>query len=59
MCDANRINKYTEEILNMDLRDFRQLILEADKDELKDFYAYLYNYFLEKRQKEVLKEHVY
>ena len=59
MCDVEKINTFSKELLNMDLSDFRELILKADSDELKDYYVSVYNYVLQKRQKEILKEHVY
>lgn len=59
MCDVKTINKVTKDIINMDLSDYRQLIVEADSEELRDYYMNMYNYFLQKRQVEVLKEHVY
>lgn len=59
MCDVEKINKYTEELFEMDLSDFRQLIVEAKTEELREYYTNIYDFFLQKRQKEVLKEHVF
>lgn len=59
MCDVEKINTFSKELLNMDLSDFRELILKADSDELRDYYVSIYNYVLQNRQKEILKEHVY
>ena len=59
MCDVNRINSFANELLNMELSDYKQLILEAESEEQRDLYFNLYEYVLQKRQEEVLKEHVY
>lgn len=59
MCDIERINKFTKELMNLSFRDLRQLIIEADSDELREYYLNIYNFLLQKKQKEVLKEHVF
>lgn len=59
MCDTEKYNIFAEEILNMDLTDLKRLILEATSDDQRDLYFKLYEHVLQKRQKEVLKEHVF
>ena len=59
MCDVKKFNVYTEELMNLDLDDYRQLILEADSPEKRQFYINVYNYFLKQRQAEVLEQHIF
>ena len=59
MYDTNKMNSFTEEILNMDLSDVKQLLIEATSEEQRDLYFKIYEFVLQKRQKEVLKEHVF
>lgn len=59
MYDSNRINENTKELINLGFKDMRQLILDADSEELRDYYMNVYNYLLKKKQQEVLKEHVF
>ena len=59
MYDVELMNTFTEEILNMDLSDVKQLLIEATSEEQRDFYFKIYEFVLQKRQKEVLKEHVF
>lgn len=59
MYDVDKMNTFTEEILNMDLSDVKQLLIEATSEEQRDFYFKIYEFVLQKRQKEVLKEHVF
>lgn len=59
MYDTNKMNSFTEEILNMDLSDAKQLLIEATSEEQRDLYFKIYEFVLQKRQKEVLKEHVF
>ena len=59
MYDTNKMNSFTEEILNMDLSDVKQLLIEASSEEQRELYFKIYEFVLQKRQKEVLKEHVF
>ncbi|MDD6579750.1 MAG: hypothetical protein PUE89_02370 [Lachnospiraceae bacterium] len=59
MYDTNKMNSFTEEILNMDLSDVKKLLIEATSEEQRDLYFKIYEFVLQKRQKEVLKEHVF
>lgn len=59
MYDVDKMNTFTEEILNMDLSDVKQLLIEATSEEQRDLYFKIYEFVLQKRQKEVLKEHVF
>ena len=59
MYDVELMNTFTEEILNMDLSDVKQLLIEATSEEQRDLYFKIYEFVLQKRQKEVLKEHVF
>ena len=59
MYDTNKMNSFTEEIINMDLSDVKQLLIEATSEEQRDLYFKIYEFVLQKRQKEVLKEHVF
>lgn len=59
MCDVKKYNTLMNDFLSMDLRDLRELIINANSDELRDFYVNTYNFVLQRRQKEILKEHVY
>ena len=59
MYDVDKINTFTEEILNMDLSDVKQLLIETTSEEQRDLYFKIYEFVLQKRQKEVLKEHVF
>ena len=59
MYDVDLMNTFTEEILNMDLSDVKQLLIEATSEEQRDLYFKIYEFVLQKRQKEVLKEHVF
>ena len=59
MYDVDLMNTFTEEILNMDLSDVKQLLIEATSEEQRDLYFKIYEIVLQKRQKEVLKEHVF
>lgn len=55
MCDVNRINEITKELMALSFKELRQLMLEADSDELRDYYLNIYNYSLAKSQREVLR----
>ena len=59
MYDVDKMNTFTEEILNMDLSDVKQLLIEATSEEQRDLYFKIYEFVLQKRQKEVLNEHVF
>lgn len=59
MYDIDKMNTFTEEILNMDLSDVKQLLIETTSEEQRDLYFKIYEFVLQKRQKEVLKEHVF
>ena len=59
MYDVDKMNTFTEEILNMDLSDVKQLLIEASSEEQRELYFKIYEFVLQKRQKEVLKEHVF
>ena len=59
MYDVELMNTFTEEILNMDLSDVKQLLIEATSEEQRDLYFKIYEFVLQKRQKEVLKEHAF
>ena len=59
MYDVDLMNTFTEEILNMDLSDVKQLLIEATSEEQRELYFKIYEFVLQKRQKEVLKEHVF
>lgn len=59
MCDIKKINRITEEFLNLTPEDVHQLIFEADSAELKEFYFLLNDYILQKKQAEVIKSGVY
>lgn len=59
MYDVDKMNTFTEEILNMDLSDVKQLLIETTSEEQRDLYFKIYEFVLQKRQKEVLKEHVF
>ena len=59
MYDTNKMNSFTEEILNMDLSDVKQLLIEATSEEQRDLYFKIYEFVLQKRQKKVLNEHVF
>ena len=59
MYDVDKMNTFTEEIINMDLSDVKQLLIEATSEEQRDLYFKIYEFVLQKRQKEVLKEHVF
>ena len=59
MYDVDKMNTFTEEILNMDLSDVKQLLIEATSEEQRDLHFKIYEFVLQKRQKEVLNEHVF
>lgn len=59
MCDVKKYNKYAKELMNLNFSDMRQLVLEADSEELRDYYMNIYNFLLKKKQQEILKEHLF
>lgn len=59
MCDVNKINMITDEILSLSPEDLHQMIFEADTADKRDFYFMLNDYVLQRRQAEVIKSGVY
>lgn len=59
MCDVKKYNEFAKEFMNMDISDFSQLIVEAENLEMRKFYMNMHSFFLQERQKEVIKENVF
>ena len=55
ICDVEKYKKIYQEIAQLDPEDTLQLILEADTEEQREFYQVVGDFFLQKKQKEVIE----
>lgn len=54
MCDVKKYTEIYEEISKLNSEDTLQLVLESESEEVKEFYEMVEDYFLQKKQKEVV-----
>lgn len=51
MCDVKKYEKIYKEIESLEPADTLQLMLEAETEEEREFYEYIGNYLLQKKNK--------
>lgn len=54
-----KYEKLYDELKDITLRDTMILTTRSDREDVRDFYQHLENYFIAKRQKETIKRKVY
>ena len=59
MCDVKKYNEIFKEIQSLRQDDTVQLILEAETQEERDFYAMVGNFLLQKKQKLVVEGNLF
>lgn len=56
MCDVNKYKKMYDEFKELDLDDTLELVMESDDQDEQDFFEMVSDVFLQRRQREVIKE---
>ena len=56
MCDVNKYKKMYDEFKELDLDDTLELVMESDDQDEQDFFEMVSDFFLQRRQREVIKE---
>jgi len=59
MCDIKKYTEIYNEISKLNSDDTLQLVLESESEEVKEFYEMVEDYFLQKRQKEVVERNLF
>ena len=59
MCDVKKYTEIYEEISKLNSEDTLQLVLESESEEVKEFYEIVEDYFLQKKQKEVVERNLF
>lgn len=59
MCDVKKYYDMFEDISKLTAQDTLQLVKEAETDEIKEFYAMIGNYLLQKKQREVIERNLF
>ena len=59
MCDVKKYTEIYEEISKLNSEDTLQLVLESESEEVKEFYDMVEDYFLQKKQKEVVERNLF
>lgn len=59
MCDVKKYTEIYEEILKLNSDDTLQLVLEAESEEVKEFYEMIEDYFLQKKQRDVIERNLF
>lgn len=59
MCDVKKFEKIYEEIKELQPEDTLQIELESEDENVKDFYAAVGDYIMQKKQKELIKDHLF
>lgn len=59
MCDVKKYTEIYEEISKLNSEDTLQLVLESESEEVKEFYEMVEDYFLQKKQKEVVERNLF
>ena len=59
MCDVKKYTEIYEEISKLNSEDTLQLVLESESEDVKEFYEMVEDYFLQKKQKEVVERHLF
>ena len=59
MCDVKKYNEIYREIRSLRQDDTAQLILEAETQEEREFYAMVGNFLLQKKQKLVIEGNLF
>lgn len=59
MCDVKKYTEIYEEISKLNSEDTLQLVLESESEEVKEFYEMVADYFLQKKQKEVVERNLF
>ena len=59
MCDIKKYTEIYEEISKLNSEDTLQLVLESESEEVKEFYEMVEDYFLQKKQKEVVERNLF
>ena len=59
MGDVKKYTEIYEEISKLNSEDTLQLVLESESEEVKEFYEMVEDYFLQKKQKEVVERNLF
>ena len=59
MCDVKKYTEIYEEISKLNSEDTLQLVLESESEEVKEFYEMVEDYFLQKKQKDVVERNLF
>ena len=59
MCDVKKYTEIYEEISKLNSEDTLQLVLEAESEEVKEFYEMVEDFFLQKRQRDVIERNLF
>ena len=59
MCEVKKYTERYEEISKLNSEDTLQLVLESESEEVKEFYEMVEDYFLQKKQKEVVERNLF
>ena len=59
MCDVKKYTEIYEEISKLNSEDTLQLVLESEREDVKEFYEMVEDYFLQKKQKEVVERNLF
>ena len=59
MCVLIKYTEIYEEISKLNSEDTLQLVLESESEEVKEFYEMVEDYFLQKKQKEVVERNLF
>lgn len=59
MCDVKKYTEIYEEISKLNSEDTLQLVLESESEDVKEFYEMVEDYFLQKKQKEVVERNLF
>lgn len=59
MCDVKKYEKLYQEIEKLKPEDTLQLVLEAEKEEQREFYEMVGDFLLQKKQKKVIERNLF
>jgi hypothetical protein len=59
MCDVNKYSMIYEDIKKLQPEDTLQLVMEAKDEEERDFYEFVGNFLLQKKQRKVIEKNLF
>lgn len=59
MCDVKKYSDIYNEIAKLQPDDTLQLVLEAETEEEREFYEFVGDYLLQKKQKQVIERNLF